>query len=67
MSDGLCSSMDRMNDKLSTVTLAHAPRVNNDRAPLTVIITAKPQLCRMNLIKFKVLALDKFSVFDLTH
>ena len=28
MSDGLCSSMDRMNDKLSTVTLAHAPRVN---------------------------------------
>ena len=31
MNDGLCSSMDRMNDKPSTVTLAHAPRVNYSR------------------------------------
>ena len=37
MSDGLCSSVDRTNermnertnDRASTVTLAHAPRVNN--------------------------------------
>ena len=32
MSDGLCSSLDRMNermtDKPSTVTLTHAPRIN---------------------------------------
>ena len=28
VSDDLCSSMDRTNDKSSTVALAHAPRVN---------------------------------------
>ena len=40
MSDGLCSSVDRTNermnertnDRASTVTLAHAPRVNNGGA-----------------------------------
>ena len=35
MSDGLCSSVDRTNertnDRASTVTLAHAPRVKNEK------------------------------------
>ena len=37
MSADLCSASDRMNDKASTVTLAHAPRVNDtmNRSPLS--------------------------------
>ena len=47
MSDGLCSSVDRTNermnertnDRASTVTLAHAPRVNDKLSQILKSVT----------------------------